>query len=68
LEDVEDPDDTPSSLGALGAGATRIALKGTKLDTQKSTEEDLEREKWKNQMADHKQQVYLILFFPISNH
>jgi hypothetical protein len=60
LEDVEDPDDTPSAV--VGAGATRIALKGKELETQqKLTEEDLEREKWKNQIADHKQQVY---FFP----
>lgn len=57
MEDVEDPDDSSSTIAALGAGAARITLKGKELDTPKSTEEELEREKWKNQIADHKQQV-----------
>ena len=57
MEDVEDPDDASSTIAALGAGAARITLKGKELDTPKSTEEELEREKWKNQIADHKQQV-----------
>jgi hypothetical protein len=57
MEDVEDPDDSSSAVAALGAGAARITLKGKELETPKSTEEELEREKWKNQIADHKQQV-----------
>jgi protein SMG6 len=54
MEDVEDPDDSSSAVAALGAGAARITLKGKELETPISTEEELEREKWKNQIADHK--------------
>lgn len=61
MEDVDDPDDPSSAVAALGAAAARITLKGKDLESPKSTEEEIEREKWKNQIADHKQQVIVFL-------
>lgn len=56
-EDVEDRDAEESSVGGISANS-RVTLKGKEnAETAKSTEEDLEREKWKNQIADHKQFV-----------
>jgi len=60
MEDVEDQDDSATGVGALGVVPGKITLKGKVADTSKSTEEELEREKWKNQIADHKQQVYFL--------
>lgn len=60
MEDVDDPDDPSSAVAALGAAAARITLKGKDLESPKSTEEEIEREKWKNQIADHKQLAEVI--------
>jgi hypothetical protein len=58
MEDVEDIDDPSSNISAPAMQTTRIAFKGKDIENPISTEEELEREKWKNQIADHKQQVF----------
>jgi len=68
LEDVEDIDDPSSTISAPGIQTTRITLKGKDIESPISTEEELEREKWKNQIADHKQQVFSLSPSPLLYH
>ncbi|KAF9466407.1 hypothetical protein BDZ94DRAFT_220383 [Collybia nuda] len=60
MEDVEDRDADEASVSGITVN-TRVTLKGKEnAEVVKSTEEELEREKWKNQIADHKQLAEII--------
>lgn len=59
-EDADDRDGDDGGSATGGRGEARVTLKGKQPDSSIVTVEDIEREKWKNQIVNHKQSVIIV--------